>query len=39
VSGIAIGVAGPSSRLTPRRVSRIVPRLEEAARRLVILTQ
>jgi DNA-binding IclR family transcriptional regulator len=39
VSGIAIGVAGPSSRLTPRRVTRIVPRLEDAARRLAILTE
>jgi DNA-binding IclR family transcriptional regulator len=39
VSGVAVGMAGPSARLTPRRAQRLVPRLRKAARALASLTE
>ncbi len=36
--GLAVGMAGPSARLTPRRAERLVPRLRRAARALAVLT-
>ncbi len=35
---LAVGMAGPSARLTPRRTERLVPRLRKTARTLAILT-
>ena len=36
---LAVGMAGPSARLTPRRAARLVPRLRKAARALETLTE
>ena len=36
---LAVGMAGPSARLTPRRAARLVPRLRKAARALATLTE
>lgn len=37
VPGMAVGLAGPSARLTPDRVERVVPSLERAARAIASL--
>lgn len=37
--GMAVGMAGPSARLTPQRVPLVVPLLEHAARRLASITE
>ena len=39
VSGLAVGMAGPSARLTPKRAERMIPRLRKAARELALLTE
>jgi DNA-binding IclR family transcriptional regulator len=39
VPGLAVGMAGPSARLTPRRAERMIPRLRKAARELAILIE
>jgi DNA-binding IclR family transcriptional regulator len=39
VPGLAVGMAGPSARLTPKRAERLIPRLREAARELALLTE
>ena len=36
---LAVGLSGPSARLTARRTARLVPRLRKAARSLAILTE
>ena len=36
---LAVGLSGPSARLTARRTARLVPRLRKAARSLVILIE
>ena len=36
---LAVGMAGPSARLTPRRAARLVPRLRKAAHALATLTE
>jgi DNA-binding IclR family transcriptional regulator len=36
---LAVGMAGPSARLTPRRAARLVPRLRRAARALATITE
>jgi DNA-binding IclR family transcriptional regulator len=36
---LAVGMAGPSARLTPRRAARLVPRLRKAASTLATLTE
>ena len=39
VPGLAVGMAGPSARLTPKRAERMIPRLRKAARELALLTE
>ena len=39
VPGLAVGMAGPSARLTPTRAERLIPCLREAARQLETLTE
>ena len=39
VPGLAVGMAGPSARLTPKRAERMIPRLRNAARELALLTE
>jgi DNA-binding IclR family transcriptional regulator len=39
VPGLAVGMAGPSARLTPKRAERLIPRLHKAARELILLTE
>jgi IclR family transcriptional regulator, acetate operon repressor len=39
VAGLAVGMAGPSARLTPRRAERMIPRLRKAARELATLIE
>ena len=37
--GLAVGMAGPSARLTPKRAKRMIPRLRKAADALAMLTE
>ena len=37
--GLAVGMAGPSARLTPKRAATMIPRLRKAAAALVMLTE
>jgi DNA-binding IclR family transcriptional regulator len=39
VPGLAVGMAGPSARLTPKRAQRLIPRLRKAASELRILIE
>jgi IclR family acetate operon transcriptional repressor len=39
VPGLAVGMAGPSTRLTPKRAERMIPRLRQAAHDLALLTE
>jgi DNA-binding IclR family transcriptional regulator len=38
-AGMAVGMAGPSARLTPKRAARLIPRLRDAAASLAILIE
>ena len=37
--GLAVGMAGPSARLTPKRAAAMIPRLRKAANALMMLTE
>jgi DNA-binding IclR family transcriptional regulator len=39
VPGLAVGMAGPSARLTPKRAERMIPRMQQAAHELALLTE